>query len=387
MQPGAISELVKTSLHIIVGGLILTFSLYKIYHNNLVFKIWIRIFPLTSLAILNAVFLETTELTHNTIFSLIDTLTLITLILIAFISTGNYLKRNIEKGVAKIKTATQQVSAASSQLSNSAQQLSQGILEQSSAIEETASSLNQSVEMSQQNAESTRQATQISAQANESANKGITEIREMMNSIQEIKKSSDQIAKIIKVIDDIAFQTNILALNAAVEAARAGEAGLGFSVVAEEVRNLAGRSAQAAKDTAAIIEANIESSQKGVMVAERVQEVFNEITAQSGKVNILMNEVANAIREQSLGVEQVNKALTQIEAVIQQNTAHAEESASTSEELGAQAGNLNQIVYEISRFVNGKADGGIGDSESLLPAHPEHTALKNTNNSHRSFWR
>ena len=177
---------------------------------------------------------------------------------------------------------------------------------------------------------------------------------------------SDQIAKIIKVIDDIAFQTNILALNAAIEAARAGEAGMGFAVVAEEVRNLAQRSAQAAKDTTAIIETNIELSGNGVLVAGKVSEALNEITAQAKKVNELMDEIAAAGQEQSQGVNQVNQGMTQIETVTQQNAATAEESASAAEELNAQADNIRQIINELSRLVNGKA--------AALKAEMEHEA-------------
>jgi methyl-accepting chemotaxis protein len=265
---------------------------------------------------------------------------------------------------ARIGEGAQQIAAASNQLSASAQQLSQGSTEQASAIEETSSTLQESAAMLQQNTSNTKQAAQLSGKTHESSDKGGAEMQEMMGSIQEIKKSSDQIAKIIKVIDDIAFQTNILALNAAVEAARAGEAGMGFAVVAEEVRNLAGRSAQAAKDTTAIIEANIELSNKGVLVAEKVRETLNEITLQAKKVNELMDEIAVASQEQVQGVDQVNKAMAQMGTVTQQNAANAEESASAAEELNAQADNLRKIIRELSALVNGetavrKAEQGI----------------------------
>ena len=178
-------------------------------------------------------------------------------------------------------------------------------------------------------------------------------MQEMMNSMTQIKKSSDQIAKIIKVIDDIAFQTNILALNAAIEAARAGEAGMGFAVVAEEVRNLAQRSAQAAKDTTAMIEANIELSSKGFSVAEKVGDALHEIVTQAKKVSELMDEISAASQEQFLGVEQVGKALGQMESVTQQNASNAEESASAAEELTAQSDSLKLIVRELMQLVNG----------------------------------
>jgi methyl-accepting chemotaxis protein len=269
-----------------------------------------------------------------------------------------FITRSISRPINKIANAltegAQQVASASNQLSSSAEQLSQGSAEQASSIEETSSTLQETTSMLGQNSANTKLAAGLSEQAKESANKGSLEMQEMLASIQEIKKSSDQIAKIIKVIDDIAFQTNILALNAAIEAARAGEAGMGFAVVAEEVRNLAQRSAQAAKDTTAIIEANIELSGNGVLVAGKVSEALNEITAQAKKVNELMDEIAAASQEQAQGVDQVNKGMIQIETVTLQNAATAEEGASAAEELSAQADNMRLIVVELSRLVNGK---------------------------------
>jgi methyl-accepting chemotaxis protein len=262
--------------------------------------------------------------------------------------------RPIKNIVNNLTEGAQQVASASGQLSATSQQLAEGNAEQASSIEETSSTLEESASMVQQNSENTRQAAVLAAQTKASSDKGNGDMQEMMNSMSEIKKSSDQISKIIKVIDDIAFQTNILALNAAVEAARAGDAGMGFAVVAEEVRNLAQRSAQAAKDTAAIIESNITLSENGVSVAKKVGESLAEITVQAKKVNELMDEIAAASQEQSQGISQINKAITQMEAVTQQNAANAEESASASEELNAQAGNLREIVQQLVVLVDGK---------------------------------
>jgi methyl-accepting chemotaxis protein len=278
----------------------------------------------------------------------------------------------VTKAVNAMNEGAQQVAAASNQLSASAQQLSQGSTEQAAAIEETSSTLQESASMMQQNNGNIKQAAGLSGKANESANKGSAEMQQMTESIQEIKKSSDQIAKIIKVIDDIAFQTNILALNAAIEAARAGEAGMGFAVVAEEVRNLAGRSAQAAKDTTTIIETNIQLSNNGVEMAEKVRNALQEITIQSKKVNELMDEITAASQEQSQGVDQVNKAMTQVETVTQQNAANAEESASAAEELNAQAENMRKIVQELSEMVNGQKavlEGEINQTNLLHHKH------------------
>ena len=271
-----------------------------------------------------------------------------------------------------LKEAANQVSTASIQLSSSSQQLAEGSAEQSSSLQETSSTLEESASMIQQNTENTRQAALLSGQAKEAADKGNQEMQEMTESMSEIKKSSDQIAKVIKVIDEIAFQTNILALNAAVEAARAGEAGMGFAVVAEEVRNLAGRSAQAAKDTAAMIENNIELSEKGVSVTRKVQETLGEITVQAKKMSDLMAEIAASSQEQSQGISQINKAIAQMETVVQQNAANAEESASASEELSVQARNLTEMVQQLVSLVHGKVDQKY---ESLL--QDDHSSYQN----------
>ncbi|HEX2944820.1 MAG TPA: methyl-accepting chemotaxis protein [Clostridia bacterium] len=263
--------------------------------------------------------------------------------------------RPVRSIVSDLTEGAQQVAAASGQLSASSQQLAEGNSEQASSIEETSATLEEASSMLRQTTENTKQAATLAAQTKSSSDKGKVDMQDMMNSMSEIKKSSDQIAKIIKVIDDIAFQTNILALNAAVEAARAGDAGMGFAVVAEEVRNLAQRSAQASKDTAAIIESNIELSEKGVLVAGKVNESLVEIATQAKKVNELLDEIAAASLEQSQGVAQIYKAISQMEQVTQQNAANAEESASASEELNAQAGNLREIVQKLEILVEGKS--------------------------------
>lgn len=259
------------------------------------------------------------------------------------------------------------VSAASEQFSASSQQLAQGNSEQASALEETSATLEESASMVKQNTDNTKQAAILAGQTKDSADKGNIEMEEMMASMGEIKKSSDQIAKIIKVIDEIAFQTNLLALNAAVEAARAGEAGMGFAVVAEEVRNLAQRSAQAAKDTAAMIESNIELSGKGFNAAKKVGESFIEITTRAKKVNELMNEIAIASQDQNQGIAQINKALAQMEQVTQTNATTAEENASSAEELNVQAMNLKKIVSKLMLMVNGQTSKDDLPSSNTAP--------------------
>ncbi len=266
---------------------------------------------------------------------------------------------------SSLADSASQVASASGQLAASSQQLSEGCSEQASSVEETSATLQETTSMVQQNNGNTHQAVQLSGLTRDAAQKGNQEMQEMMNSIKEIKNSSDQAAKIVKMIDDIAFQTNILSLNAAVEAARAGEAGVGFAVVAEEVRNLAQKSAQAAKDTAAIIETNIGLSTQGVYISEKVKNDLDEITLQAKKVSELMQEISVAGSEQAQGIGQVNQAIIQIETVTERNAASAEETASASEELNAQAENLSEIVQQLSELVNGNRKDPAGSHKNV----------------------
>lgn len=268
-------------------------------------------------------------------------------------SLGRAITRRILVIVDSLGDASVQVAAASEQLSSAGQQVTTGVNELASSVEETSSTLEELASMVQQNAENTRQADSLAGRAQDTADKGSREMQEMMSAMSEIKRSSDQIAKIIKVVDEIAFQTNILALNAAVEAARVGDVGMGFAVVAEEVRNLAQRSAQAAKDTANIIESNIELSERGAEVSKRAAESLAEITLQTKKVNELMNEIAAASQEQSQGINQISMAVSQMEVATQQNAAGSEEAASAAEELASQAESMQEMVNDLVLLVKG----------------------------------
>jgi methyl-accepting chemotaxis protein len=263
------------------------------------------------------------------------------------------ISRRINHVVIQLQEGSDQVASASQQVSAASQSLAEGATEQAASLEETSSSLEEMASMTKKNADNAAQANTLASQARKAADNGSQAMGRMNTAITDIQKSSNETAKIIKVIDEIAFQTNLLALNAAVEAARAGEAGKGFAVVAEEVRNLAMRSAEAAKNTSSMIEESVKNSKNGVDIAGEVGKALNEIVQGIGKTTDLVAEIAAATNEQAQGIDQVNSAVGQMDKVTQSNAANAEESASASEELSAQAEQMTRVVGELSALVSG----------------------------------
>jgi methyl-accepting chemotaxis protein len=253
--------------------------------------------------------------------------------------------------------------------------MAEGASEQAAAIEQTSSSLEEIASMTKNNSENANNVNSIMVVGKRSVDDGVAKMKDMVVAMGEIKKSSDDIAKIIKTIEEIAFQTNLLALNAAVEAARAGEAGKGFAVVAEEVRNLAQRAAGASKDISGLIQNAVEKSNTGNNITEQVAKALDEIASQIKKAGDLAAEVAAASVEQAQGVEQINKAVTQMDSVTQQNAANAEEAASSSEELSAQAEVLNGNVENLTAVVFGfdrQRDG----HAAVMTARPARASFK-----------
>ncbi len=262
----------------------------------------------------------------------------------------------VRRIAATLNDTSAQVASASIQVASSSQMLAQGASEQAASLEETGASLEEMASITGRNAENARQAKLVSDQTRQAAEAGAQHTDALRTAMSEIKSSSDEIAKIVKTIDEIAFQTNILALNAAVEAARAGEAGAGFSVVADEVRALARRAAGAAKETAAIIETAVQKSSQGVAISGRVAGALVEIAEKARQVDGLVSEIATASNEQNQGIGQINTAVGQMDKVTQSNASNAEENAAAAEELNAQATALRDNVGELQRLAGANRD-------------------------------
>ncbi len=252
----------------------------------------------------------------------------------------------------QLQSSGEQINSASEQVASSSQSLSQSSTQIAASLEEISSSINEMASQTKQSSENAHQASQLASDVQKAAENGGQQMQSMVIAMQEISESSQNISKIIKTIDEIAFQTNLLALNAAVEAARAGQHGKGFAVVAEEVRNLASRSAKAAQETALLIEGSVGKTQNGSDIAGKTSAALDEIVSGIGKVAEFVSEIAVASDEQAQGIGQINQGLGQIDQGVQQNTAIAEESAAAAEELSSQAVYMKQML---SRFVLKKA--------------------------------
>ena len=278
------------------------------------------------------------------------------------------LEAPLQATASEIRESAGQVLQLSRMVATSSQSLSQGATEQAASLEETSASMEEMASMTRKNAENATQATSLVTDVAGHVVASNVALSEMVESMTSIKESSNKVAKIIKTIDEIAFQTNILALNAAVEAARAGEAGMGFAVVADEVRNLAQRSAQAARDTAVLIEESIARSQNGATKVEQVAAAIQAITASVQQVKGIVEEVRESSHQQTQGIDQVSQAIAQMEKVTQTTAATAEESASASEQLTAQAESSIAVVAKLDAgWRRGDGAARVGRTGMLPP--------------------
>lgn len=266
---------------------------------------------------------------------------------VAFFMIRSIVKIVVES-VKSLSEGTTQVVSASEQISSASVSLAEGASSQASSVEEVSATIEQATASNNQNAENSREANILAQHSNEAAKIGNQRVEELMGAMEKITDSSQKIAKIIKTIDEIAFQTNLLALNAAVEAARAGEHGLGFAVVAEEVKNLAERSAGAAKEITGIIEASIDQVKMGTDVANKTKESFGDILSGIKKTSDLIGEIAISAKEQAEGMNQIATAMGSVDQITQQNASASEETAAAAEELNAQALSMLQSVSEIA---------------------------------------
>jgi methyl-accepting chemotaxis protein len=298
------------------------------------------------------------------------------IVVAAVILMGVYIIRNLSKTLGRISDSlnegSDQVASASGQVSSASQSLAEGASEQAGSIEETSASLEQMSSMTKQNAENARQADALMKETHQVVARAKEAMNDLAESMQEIAKASEDTSKIMKTIDEIAFQTNLLALNAAVEAARAGEAGAGFAVVSDEVRNLALRAADAAKNTAGLIEQTVKTVDSGSEYVTRTSEAFGNVAESVNKAGSLMVEIAAASMEQAQGIGQVNTAMAEMDSVTQKNAASSEESAAAAEEMNAQAEQMKAIVGELAAIVgNGHQKFGAGAQvdQTIRKAH------------------
>jgi methyl-accepting chemotaxis protein len=263
------------------------------------------------------------------------------------------INRDLLRTATSLSDGAAQIAAAASQVSSSSQSLAQGATEQAAAIEETSASTEEINSMARRSTDNSRTTASLVGDSQQRIASANQNLEDMVVAMNDLTESSGKIAKIIKVIDEIAFQTNILALNAAVEAARAGESGMGFAVVADEVRNLAQRSAQAAKDTAVLIQDSIAKTANSKTKVNQVADAIHAITDEASRIKILVDEVSQGSEEQSRGIEQIGKAINQIEKVTQNAAANSEESAAAAEEMSAQSETLRETIAQLRAMVSG----------------------------------
>jgi methyl-accepting chemotaxis protein len=288
------------------------------------------------------------------------------------------INRPIQRIVTQLGQGAEEVAAAAAQLSSASQSLADHSSAQAASLEETTASLEEMSSMTKQNADHARQADRLMQEANQVVEKANASMAQLNRSIADISRSSEETSRIIKTIDEIAFQTNLLALNAAVEAARAGQAGAGFAVVADEVRALAIRAADAARNTAGLIEGTVATIHQGAGVVKNAGTEFTDVVDRTRKVGELLREIAAASDEQAQGIEQINRAVADMDKTVQQNAAGAEQSAGASNEMNVQADQVKGIVQELVDMVGMTRSSRRRGAERSRTAQPKPTVEPDT---------
>ncbi len=296
-------------------------------------------------------------------------------IVIAWLITRS-VSRGITDVAGRLAAESDKAAVSAVHVAEASQSMAGGASQQASSLEETSSSLHEMASMTSRNSENAQNAKTLANQARTTADAGAAEMEQMKSAMGAIKGSSLEISKIIKTIDEIAFQTNILALNAAVEAARAGEAGLGFAVVAEEVRNLAQRSAQAAKETAEKISTSTEKSEQGVRISEKMAGNLSAIVEKTRQLDERIAEIAQSSQEQSEGINQINAAVANMDKITQSNAALAQQSASASEEFKEQAAQVRLAVTELLRMARTDVDLNAQPAAIVSPPKPHRATTR-----------
>jgi methyl-accepting chemotaxis protein len=355
-----INEILIVTGIILLGAFLIAVGLYVCYKKNLTTILWIRLTPSVCTLCL-AMFILGKFGAYNYI-ALGCTLAFgVTVLLVNFIAVASQLINPLNTFISQLTEGADEVASASEQVSASSQSLAQGSSEQAASLEETTASLEEMSSMTKQNAGNAQQADHLMNDANKIVAQANSSMDKLTIAMKEISKASEETQKVVKTIDEIAFQTNLLALNAAVEAARAGEAGAGFAVVAEEVRNLALRSADAAKNTAVLIEDTVRKINEGSTLVDTTNKAFDNVAVSASKVGELLGEIAASSNEQAQGIEQVAGAVSEMDKITQQNAASSEESASASEEMSAQAKTMKWAIARVSTLING-ANGNNSDT-------------------------
>ena len=307
-------------------------------------------------------------------FIMIALITCIAIVLLAIFNI-KAITNPINHVLDGLSQVAQQVSSVSGQISSGSQKLAQGAGEQASSLESTTSALTEASAMVRTNADNSITAASLTSEAAHVVNEAQASMLELTGSMQEISAASDEIAKIIRAIDEIAFQTNLLALNAAVEAARAGEAGAGFAVVADEVRSLAKRAADASSNTSVLIERTIQKINTGSNIVLTATGAFHKVADNAQKIDALVSEIAAGSQEQAQTIEHINRAINDMDRVVQENAAQAGQTASFSEEMNSQAYQMHKLVMDLTGIVQG-TDGYVNEGDTpmsppgaeLLPA-------------------